>query len=148
VTSTEQAGEGARAGERDSSEFINDLHVWFRSFRVKLSHLGVVCAQFKENSSAVTLKIKRNREASNLLHQLSENLARIDFEHARQVDEFDHIDASFTDFDARDDGLRGLEPHGDLMLREFPAFAGRDQGGAQRAVTTTAKGLQILCSQL
>jgi hypothetical protein len=83
VTSPEQAGEGARAGVWDSSEFINDLQVWFRSFRVKLSHLGVVCAKLKENSSAETLKIKRNREAFNLLHQLSENLARIDFEHPR-----------------------------------------------------------------
>ena len=35
----------ARIGE-GLSELINDLHVWFRSFRVKLSRLREVCARF------------------------------------------------------------------------------------------------------
>jgi hypothetical protein len=56
---TPRAGEGARSFNPSSSEFINDLHVWFRSFRVKLSHLRASCSPRKRNASQVSRKIQR-----------------------------------------------------------------------------------------
>ncbi len=39
---------------REETEFINDLHVWFRSFRVKLSRMRIWCQYRKAKSSAVS----------------------------------------------------------------------------------------------
>jgi hypothetical protein len=60
LTAFDGAAVGARAYKREFSEFINDLHVWFRSFRIKLSRMRVVCSGNNENSRAVSLPILRN----------------------------------------------------------------------------------------
>ena len=49
-----------RTRGEDSSGFINDLHVWFRSFRVKLSRMSICCQLRKEKASAVSRRIQRN----------------------------------------------------------------------------------------
>jgi hypothetical protein len=46
--------------DKHSSRCINDLHVWFRSFRVKLSRMRVVCSGNNEKSRAVSLANQRN----------------------------------------------------------------------------------------
>lgn len=45
---------------RDSTELINDLQVWFRSFRAKLSRLAPSCALREAPSRGVMRKIQRN----------------------------------------------------------------------------------------
>ncbi len=46
----ESTPDTALTGERESSGFINDLHVWFRSFRVKLSRVIIVARHAQEVS--------------------------------------------------------------------------------------------------
>ena len=58
----------AAAGRESSAELINDLHVWFRSFRVKLSRMRKLCTHHKEKSSAVSRKIQRNLPAPTAMY--------------------------------------------------------------------------------
>jgi hypothetical protein len=44
VTFLREAPEGAHSSGEEFSGLINDLHVWFRSFRVKLSRMAPSCA--------------------------------------------------------------------------------------------------------
>jgi hypothetical protein len=62
----------------------------------------------------------------------------------RKVEEFDDIDAALADLDARDGGLRSLQSCGERVLRKTSGLSGRDQDGAQRAVTAAPEGLQVV----
>ena len=83
-----------------------------------------------------------------LVHQFGKCRARIKAKRFGEIDELDDINPAFTDFDAGDDGLRGFEPDGDLMLRQLQVLPGGLQGSAQGAMPASAKGLQCACSQL
>lgn len=122
---------------RDSTELINDLHVWFRSFRVKLSRMRVVCAGHKEKSRTDSLKIQRNPPSvtveapeNRLLHQRRKDVAGIQPQYARQIDEFNDIDAALADLDASDDRLGGFEARRDLVLGKFEGLSGGNESGA------------------
>lgn len=58
MTRRDRLPEAACEAGEDLSEFINDLHVWFRSFRAKLSRLGVVCAGLKREANPVSSEIQ------------------------------------------------------------------------------------------
>jgi hypothetical protein len=47
-------------GAREASELINDLHVWFRSFRVKLSRMCGWCVAINHLARPVSREFQRN----------------------------------------------------------------------------------------
>jgi hypothetical protein len=85
--------------------------------------VSAFCAYLKEKSRTVSRKIKRNR-LEVLLHELGEDIARIDTKDSGEIDEFDHIDAPLAALNPRDCRLRGLQSSGDFGLREFGGFSG------------------------
>jgi hypothetical protein len=89
--------------------------------------------------------MKRNR-LEVLLHELGEDIARIDTKDSSEIDEFDHIDAPFTALNPRNCRLRGLQSSGDFDLREFGGFSSRQESRAQRPMTARSKSLQRGCS--
>jgi hypothetical protein len=51
-------------------------------------------------------------------------LARINLQHARELDEFDHVDSTFARLYATYERMRSLETGGQVALREFSRLAG------------------------
>ncbi len=88
----------------DLSEFINDLHVWFRSFRVKLSRMRILPAPRGESERSFADKSVKLIHSS-LVHQFGENRARIEPQRFGQVDELNDIDPALANFDAGNYGL-------------------------------------------
>jgi hypothetical protein len=75
---TKCAGAGVRDIETSSSESINDLHVWFRSFRVKLSRLREMMhtAQAKFQGNFARYAVKRDWEqAPNAVERLDYSMS-------------------------------------------------------------------------
>lgn len=105
------------------------------------------------NFAPVTLRNRapfraKYSETAPLLHQSSEHFAWVEFQHASEIEELDHIDPTLTDLDARDDGLGRPEARRELVLRELLSFASRDEHGRQGAMTRAAKTLHVRCSRL
>jgi hypothetical protein len=96
---------------------------------------SVVRVSFAEYSA----KLLRTRL---LTHELGYNLAGVDPQRPCQVNEFYDVDASFADFDSRNDRLRGFKPGGKLVLRKTSRLARASQHGTESAVPTTSKGFQ------
>jgi len=71
---------------------------------------------FAENSAKLT------RAA--LVHQFGEDRARIEAQRFGEIDELDDINPALTDFDAGDDGLRGLQSRREFILRQAGGFSG------------------------
>jgi hypothetical protein len=83
-----------------------------------------------------------------LLHQFGNYRARIEAQRFSEVDELYDVNPALTDFDAGDDGLRGLQSRREFVLGQAGGFSGGYQSGAQCAMTTRSKSLQSACSQL
>ena len=83
-----------------------------------------------------------------LVHQSGEDRARIEAKRFGEINELDDINPTLADFDAGDDGLRGLQSGREFVLRQAGGFSGGYQGGAQCAMTARSKSLQSACSQL
>jgi hypothetical protein len=73
--------------------------------------------------------MKRNRPEVSL-HELREDITRIDAKDTGQVNELDHIHAPLAALNPGDHGLRGLESGGDFSLREFGGLSCRQEGRA------------------
>jgi hypothetical protein len=52
-----------------------------------------------------------------LVHELGKYRARIEAQRLGEIDELDHINPAFTDFDAGDHGLRGSQSRREFILR-------------------------------
>ena len=71
---------------------------------------------FADNSAKLT------RAA--LVHKFGEDRARIEAQRFGEIDELDDINPALTDFDAGDDGLRGLQSRREFILRQAGGFSG------------------------
>jgi hypothetical protein len=69
--------------------------------------MRLTCAVWCESFAVFSAKLSPTRL---LTHELGYNLAGVDPQRPRQVDEFYDVNASFADFDSRDDRLRGFKP--------------------------------------
>jgi len=77
---------------------------------------GEIERSFADNSAKLT------RAA--LVHQFGEDRARIEAQRFGEIDELDDINPALTDFDAGDDGLRGLQSRREFILRQAGGFSG------------------------
>jgi hypothetical protein len=75
------------------------------------------------------------------LKKLLEEALWVSLQNARDFDEFDDINASFTGLDSPHEGVWTLEFRSQLALRELRRPAGRDQHRDNAPVARPAEGL-------
>jgi len=83
-----------------------------------------------------------------LVHEFGKYRARIEAQSLGEIDELNDINPALTDFNAGNDGLRGLQSRRKLVLRQAGGFSRGYQGRAQCAMTARSECLQTACSQL
>jgi hypothetical protein len=76
-----------------------------------------------------------------LIKKLREELARIDFQHARDLYEFDNVDSPLTSLKAAHEGMRPPETGGQAALRQPGRLTGVHENFNQDTVSAAAKGL-------
>lgn len=72
---------------------------------------------------------------------------RVCAEHARDLDEFDHIDAPLAGFDASDKGMRSFQPTSKVALGQLRFFSGRNKEFDQESMSTTSECLPQRCAR-
>ncbi len=148
-TFLELAAEHAACSDEESSGLINDLHVWFRSFRVKLSRLAPCCAIiaiqiqscFAQNSAKVL-------SHAALTQHLTKQLQRIRANRFANGNKFRNVDLSLMTLDHSDDRVRPLELNGEFSLGEVSLLACSRQHVGDRPRSGASKRLHDQCAPI
>jgi hypothetical protein len=93
-------------------------------------------------------EIAVNLTCAVLIHKFGEDRARIEAQCFGKIDKLDDINPALTDFDAGDDGLRGLHSGREFVLRHPGSLSSGFQRSAQGAMSASSKSFQSACSQL